>query len=303
MSLAIGIDIGGTKTNLGVISKEGTIKQLTTISTEAQNPNQLTEDLLAELTKLITSYPQVNGIGIASAGRINFNNQVLYATDNLQGWTDVPIVEIIKQEFELPTYLDNDVNAALNCDLKLNPNYQTGTTIFITIGTGLGGAVSIEGEILRGSTGSVGEFGHMTLYPEGVKCNCGKQGCVEQYISGTAYRRRLKDKLTAENINYTPQDLTPAVIEEKINAGSKPYTAVLSKMTQDLALLLENLKNCLDFDRCLIGGSFTVYEEIMLPQLEEYFATYGGKYNQQPNFIFSHQGNKAGVIGAGLLAV
>ena len=96
----------------------------------------------------------------------------------------------------MPVYIDNDVNAALLCDLQLHPEYTTSPMIsFLSIGTGLGGAIAINGQLFRGSTGSRGEFGHMILKPGGYQCNCGNRGCTEQYISGTAYQRILEAEL------------------------------------------------------------------------------------------------------------
>lgn len=302
MKLAIGIDIGGTKTNIGLVTPQGELIELKSFATSALDPQQLKEDLIKELTNILKSNKNISGIGLASAGRINYNNKtVTYATDNLKDWARLPITDILKKQFNLPVIIDNDVNAALLCALKLNPALKKQIVIFLSIGTGLGGAVALNGEIVRGTTGSAGEFGHMLLYPGGRQCNCGKKGCAEQYISGRAYKRILKEKFQTKNINFTNEDLTPEVIQNRIFQGEKIYLETLTNLASNIALLLENIKNCIDFDTCILGGSFTVYQDIILKTISEKFNTYNHKYWQKPNFTFTKQGNNAGVIGGGLL--
>lgn len=303
MELSIGIDIGGTKTNIALISPKGEIVEINNFATNALSPNKLKEDLIKGIGKIIDKQANIKGIGLASAGRVNFNkNKIVYATDNLKGWAEIPITSIIEERFQLPVYLDNDVNAALLCDLTLHPEYASSPiTIFLTIGTGLGGAIAINDNILRGSCGSVGEFGHTILYPNGHQCNCGKRGCAEQYISGTAYKKRLIEKFELRDEYYSKEDLTPSIIEKNIFKGKEPYTSTLKEMVQDLAYLLETIKNCIDFDICIIGGGFTVYEQIIIEELNKHFKSYNHKYYKKPRFLFSTEGNNAGVIGAGLM--
>lgn len=286
-----------------MIGLDGKLVKLKTFATSALNPNKLTKDLLRESSALIEENKNIVGIGLASAGRVDFKNKrVVYATDNLKNWADVPIISILEKELKLPVVIDNDVNAALLCDLKLNPSCSNPTvTIFLTIGTGLGGAVAYNGKIVRGNTGSVGEFGHMILYPNGEQCNCGKRGCAEQYISGKAYKRLLQNELHKLGGDCLAMDITLAAIQENIFNGNKPYINILKIMIANLALLLENIKNCIDFDICVLGGSFSVYEEIILNMLKDEFSPFTHKYSAKPRFVFSRQGNTAGVIGAGLM--
>lgn len=297
----IGIDIGGTKTNIATISPQGKPDNLQKIASSSENPEQLKNDILKRVQDVSQKTKgNLAGIGIATAGRVNFREKkILYTTSNLKGWSDIDITGVLKEKFKCPVFIDNDVNAALLSELKLN-TIKGRVVIFIAIGTGLGGAIAIDGNIIRGNTGSVGEFGHMVLYPGGKKCNCGKKGCVEQYISGTAYRNRLKNKLEKTEPRSN-QNLTVEMIQKKIMAGKKPYITVLKNMTRDLTLLLDNLKNCLDFDTCIIGGGFHVYRNIILAELNRYYDSAQYKYMDNPTITFSQQKNEAGVIGAGLM--
>ena len=298
--LAIGIDIGGTKTNFAVIDKKGTIKELKKVKTNSQNPVAIQKSLIDNISLLMKKYNHIKGIGIASAGRVIFEDKIIgYATDNLKDWTDYPLVEKLKNKFKLPVFIDNDVNAALLAEIKLNSTIKEkyNNIVFLTIGTGLGGALSFNGKIVRGNTGSTGEFGHMILYPGGKPCNCGKNGCAEQYISGKAFKKRLKENL----VSFDKNDLEDETIQNEITNDNVIYKKTLNQMTEDLTLLLENLKNSFDFDLCILGGSFSVYSEIILKIINKEFEKYNHKYYKDPTFIFSKMENKAGVIGAGML--
>ena len=303
MKLAIGVDIGGTKTKLGLINNQGEIDNTYIFPTSYLKPHKLKDDLINNIAKLIDNCNQeIAGIGIASAGRINFNEKkVVYATDNLKDWAEIPIVKIIEKEFKLPVYIDNDVNAALNCELQLNKPAVNQTIIFLTIGTGLGGALAHNNQILRGQTGSTGEFGHMILYPDGKDCNCGKKGCAEQYISGTAYKERLRKSLKNKDIYRGEEDLKTEIIKNYIIEKNEPYYSVFQNMISDLVYLLESLKNCVDYDVCIIGGGFSIYKDIILKKINEEFKKYNHKYSVKPEFIISRKGNNAGFIGAGLM--
>lgn len=305
MKTAIGVDIGGTKTNVGLIGEDGEIIDLLSFATSYSRPVKLKEDILDYIEKIINKNEDpVCGVGIASAGRVDYQKkQVVYATDNLVDWARVPIVKETSEKFKLPVFLDNDVNAALNCELQWGDFSEKQMVIFLTIGTGLGGAVAHRGEIIRGRTGSAGEFGHMILYPRGRDCSCGKQGCAEQYISGPAYRRKLKKSFRRENIRPGKELLTTEVIAQNIRNKNEPYYAVFLDMLTDLVYLLESLKNCLDYEVCVIGGGFSEYGALILHNIEEKFRNYNHKYSRRPEFVISREKNRSGVIGAGLMAI
>jgi len=295
----IGIDIGGSKINIGTVSSKGQISNLKKIKSFSDNANKNKENIVTEISNIIKNESKaLKGIGIATAGRIDFKQKkILYTTDNLKDWSNIDIVNILENKFNCPVYIDNDVNTALLSELEFNKFKSNSIIIFLAIGTGLGGALAINGKIIRGKSGSVGEFGHMTLYPGGKKCNCGKRGCAEQYISGSAYKKNLKNELK----KFNEEDLNISTIQKNIMAKKEPYISILKTMSHDLALLLDNLKNSLDFDICIIGGSFNVYQDIILKELDNKLKRLKYNYMDDPSIYFTKQNNKAGVVGAGLM--
>ena len=301
-TITIGVDIGGTKINIAAVNKVGDILESKKIKTPAQDRIKLLNVLVENLNYFISKYKNIEGIGIATAGRVIFSEKkIAYTTDNLKEWDQSNLYQELKKYFSTEIYLDNDVNAALISELKAIKNYQKKNIIFITIGTGLGGALAVKGEISRGNSGSVGEFGHIILYPEGENCNCGKKGCAEQYISGRAYQRRLKKNLKNLNLEINNKNLSIEKIEREIKKEKGVYYQTLKEMSKDLALLLENLKNTIDYDLCIFGGSFSVYQDLILRFIKQYSKDYQSKYYQKSEFKFSNYKNKAGMIGAALM--
>ncbi len=301
-NIAIGVDIGGTKINIAAVNEQAKIMEIKTIKTPAQDKDMLLRALIDNLKYFENKYNKIEGIGIATAGRVIFSERkIAYTTDNLKEWDQSNLYQELKKHFSTEIYLDNDVNAALISELEQIEEYRKKNIIFITIGTGLGGALAIDGEIVRGNSGSAGEFGHMVLYPGGENCNCGKKGCTEQYISGRAYQRRLKENLKAENLKINKKNLSLEKIEREIKKKKGIYYQTLENMCKDLAILLENLKNAVDYDLCILGGSFSVYQNLILKLIKQYSQTFQSKYYQKSEFKFSHYQNKAGVIGAAVM--
>lgn len=300
--IAIGIDIGGTKINIAAVSNSGEIIELKKIDTPADNRKELLKTLIENITIFKRKFKNIQGIGIATAGRVIFNKKkIAYTTDNLKDWDQSDLFNQLSEHFSTNIYLDNDVNAALLAEINNLNDFRNENIIFITIGTGLGGALAIEGKIVRGNSGSAGEFGHMVLYPGGKNCNCGKKGCAEQYISGRAYQKRLREKFKENNITANKNTLSIARIEKEIKKEKGLYYQVLKEMIKDLSILLENLKNAVDYDLCILGGSFSAYAKIILNLIEEYTEDYQGKYYSKSKFKFSEHKDKAGVIGAAVM--
>lgn len=251
MKKVIGIDIGGTKILGGVIGSNGDLIKFKETSTDANlGRDHILKKLFGVLDDLFDT--DIEGIGIGSAGRINFNTgEVIYATDNLPGWTGINLKEIISQKYKTKTIVENDVNAAIIGENWVGSAKNYRDILMITLGTGVGGAIILDGKLIRGSHFSAAEIGHTILYPDGKKCNCGQNGCAEQYISGTAIYKRYNE-LAGSNMVNSAKDVFDLFIK-----NDKMSKLVVDEFIKSLSLLIFNIRNFIDPEIIILGGGVT----------------------------------------------
>jgi glucokinase len=251
MKKVVGIDIGGTKILGGVIGFNGDLIKFKETSTDANlGRDHILKKLFGVLDDLFDT--DIEGIGIGSAGRINFNTgEVIYATDNLPGWTGINLKEIISQKYRTKTIVENDVNAAIVGENWLGSAKNFKDVLMITLGTGVGGAIILDGKLIRGSHFSAAEIGHTILYPDGKKCNCGQNGCVEQYISGTAIYKRYNEIVGSNLVNSAKDVFDLYMKNDKISK------LVVDEFVKSLSLLIFNIRNFIDPEIIILGGGVT----------------------------------------------
>lgn len=197
----LALDIGGTKTSAALFTKEGriyrdyvlTMKSETFKGEEAvyQNTKRVLGKLLAETG---TAKDAVEGIGVGSPGPLDTRRGLILHAP-LMGWRNFPIVERLKEDFRKPVLLDNDGNLGGLAEVRSGVGRGAGHLIYMTVSTGCGGGIIIDGDIYRGHRDGAGELGHMSLFPEGRPCPCGSKGCFELYASGTALNRRMREDM------------------------------------------------------------------------------------------------------------
>ncbi|MFU0783124.1 ROK family protein [Thermoanaerobacterium thermosaccharolyticum] len=251
MKKVIGIDIGGTKILGGVIGSNGDLIKFKETSTDANlGRDHILKKLFGVLDDLFDT--DIEGIGIGSAGRINFNTgEVIYATDNLPGWTGINLKEIISQKYKTKTIVENDVNAAIIGENWVGSAKNYRDILMITLGTGVGGAIILDGRLIRGSHFSAAEIGHTILYPDGKRCNCGQNGCVEQYISGTAIYKRYNE-IVGSNLVNSAKDVFDLYMK-----NDKMSKLVVDEFIKSLSLLIFNIRNFIDPEIIILGGGVT----------------------------------------------
>jgi len=254
MEKVIGIDLGGTKINGGVINKDGEIlKRISRSTSKSGNA----EDVLKTLSKVIDELmdAEIKGIGIGSPGFIDSDKgKVLSVGGNIVGWAETDINSFLKDKYKVKIQVENDANVAALCEGWIGAGKDLKSFIMITIGTGLGGGIYLkEGGILRGAHYQGGELGHGILYPRGHKCSCGQRGCVETYVSGTAienhYYKMRGIKLTGKEIlsDYENDEIAKAVV---------------MNFAKDLATFIITLKNIFDPEGIIIGGGVSDSKEV-----------------------------------------
>lgn len=293
MRQVIGVDIGGTGIKGLVVDESGTVVAEAVRDTEARLGREVILGQLHGLVKeLLGGHPAAEALGIASAGRINANSgEVVYATDNLPGWQGMQLTQWAMAEFGLPAAADNDANAALLGEAWLGAGRGKPSLVMLTLGTGVGGANLADGRLLRGAGWSGGDWGHSVLVPGGRPCNCGKQGCAEQYVSGNALLR-LAFEQTGRPYRHGREIMAAA------ERGDAAALAILERYTADLALLIGNIGTSIDPELMIIGGGLIETRAVWWPLL-------AGKLGSglAGRVAAAELGNRAGCFGAARLAL
>lgn len=289
---AIGIDIGGTTIQAGLVDETGRVIKQRTVPT----PKTGRDAVLSQMVKLIHGLKEMDtvGVGIGSPGFIDSDNaQVLSIVANIPGWAETNVrQELVERGIDVPIKLENDANTQAIAESWIGAAKDNDSFVLITLGTGVGGAVMLPGnQLLRGSHDHGGELGHMILYPGGVRCGCGQTGCVDRYLSGTAleafYKERSGVFKPARDIFLSDSDeLAKKLVEE---------------FCQNLVTFLVSIKNVFDPSLIIIGGGVSqtksYWDEVLrLTKTSLNDST-------QLNIVPATSGIDAGVIGAAYLVL
>ena len=308
----IGIDLGGTNIAVGIVDKDGKIVSKTSSPTPAQGDYKEIVAAMVNLSKQLVKdsgfqLSDIDAVGIASPGSIDYKkNSVAYA-NNLK-FNDSPVGDEFQSLWNVPVILENDANAATYGEYMINGN-NAGVFAAITLGTGVGSGVIIDGKVFRGSNGAGVEIGHTTLVHNGLPCTCGKKGCWEVYAAATALVRQTK-----EAIEKHPESLMAKLADErgKVNGrtafdAAKQGDAVAKEVVDNyicyVADGLVNIVNTFQPNKVVIGGGISNEGEYLLAPIREYVKKYDyNKLFTRVEIEAATLFNDAGIIGAALLA-
>ena len=247
MKRVIGIDLGGTKINGGVVGETGDILKKITIET-GEDGKDAVLDGLRYLIMELQKGEIIEGIGIGSPGFIDTKEgKVLSVGGNIQGWAGTNIREELSKDFPLiPIVVENDANVAAICEQWLGAGKELESFVMITLGTGVGGGIwTRDSGIWNGIHFQGAELGHSILYPNGKSCNCGQRGCVEKYISGSGIEASYFEKA---NQQRKGSDIFQNSLQDPI------CKKVVDEFTEDLSVFLITIKNIFDPEGIIIGG-------------------------------------------------
>lgn len=299
LNKVIGIDIGGTSVKAAVVAQDGAELDEIRLDTDASRGRDGVLSRVSEsVFRLMRSFEDtgtnmgISALGIATAGRVNVDSgEVVYATDNLPGWQGTSLVAWAREKLSLRAVADNDANAALLGEAWQGAGKGKQRLAMLTLGTGVGGAFMEHGLLCRGAHWSGGDWGHSLLYPGGIPCNCGKKGCAEQYVSGTALLRRGNEN--AGRLYRSGKE-----IMQEAARGSLKAIRVLDGYTADLAVLLANISVTLDPEAIIVGGGVADAGEVWWSLLNKHLHLLGVQTEVSRALL----GNRAGMIGAARLA-
>lgn len=191
------MDIGGTKIAVGVGGRSGTIRARRRRPTEpsgrpADDLARIAEDVAAVVAEAGLALADVRAVGVTAPGPLDAERGVVLLPPNLPGWRDVPIVDRLRDALGVPVFLENDANAAALAEWHFGAGRGFHHLVYLTMSTGVGGGLILDGRLYRGVLGSAGEIGHLPVEWEGEPCSCGQRGCLEAYVGGAAWARRLR---------------------------------------------------------------------------------------------------------------
>ncbi len=307
----VGVDLGGTTIKMAFVSYYGEIIEKWEIPT---NKTQITTDIAkaidSKLEELKQPKDKLLGIGMGAPGPVNMDTGVVYEAVNL-GWKDFPLKDQLEVETGLSAIIDNDANIAAIGEMWKGAGEGSKDLICVTLGTGVGGGIIANGNIVHGVNGAAGEIGHITsIVDGGAPCNCGKSGCLETIASATGVVRIAIEKLN--------EDSRPSILREEferngivsskhvfdaVNAGDELAKEVLDYISFHLGLALANLANGLNPEKIVLGGGVSKAGDILVQSVSEHFQRYVfPRVGLGAKISIATLGNDAGVIGGAWLA-
>jgi glucokinase len=313
MSLAIGIDVGGTKLLGGVVDDDGRVIARLRRETPREGGTALTK-LVAELVDQLQedTREKISHIGLSAAGFVSADRERMLAATNIAGWTGVNLAEELEPLIGTRIIVENDANAACWGEYRYGAGRDSRNLIFLILGTGLGGGLITNGQLFRGAHGTAAEFGHMRLDVNGPLCGCGARGCFEQYCAGPALMRHVEEAIAAaperafELLRYgdgTLSGLTGKHVAAAAHDGDRIANTAFKITGEWLGLGLASLVVALDPDLIILGGGVSEAGEILIAPARESLrrsASFSG--HSLPPLVAASLGNDAGLIGVADLA-
>ena len=312
MSLTIGIDVGGTKVLGGVVDEAGKVLTTARKDTPRQGGSALTQTI-ADVAKELLQQHSVASVGVSAAGFVSSDRKTMLATPNIADWNGVDLDNQLTKLIGLPVVIENDANAAAWGEAKFGAGKNQDHMMMLTVGTGIGGGIVVNGALYRGAFGIAAEFGHMRVVPEGHICGCGARGCFEQYASGNALLRHAREAINASpevarNLlsrgDGTVAGLTGQAITDAARDGDPVALAAFNTTGQWLGAGIASLAVLLDPACVVIGGGVIDAGEILLKPTRESLERnmpFAGKH-PYPQIIAAELGNEAGLVGVADLA-
>ena len=278
--LIIGVDLGGTKIRAVLADAGANIKVWDYRGTDAdQGPEEVIKRIIESIKLLMDSVASpgdIVGIGIGAAGACEFSSGVVSSSPHLPGWHDVQLRDIIQRQFGIPTYLDNDATLAALGEHRFGAGIGVDNMLYVTLSTGIGGGIIIEGKPYRGVSGTAGEMGHMTIDVNGPRCSCGNTGCWETLVSGTALAqeavRQIEAGALTTILSFCEGDLkkvSAQIVSLAAEQGDALAQGLISRTGYYLGVGLVNLVNIFNPELILIGGGLSqIGQPLLAPALK-----------------------------------
>lgn len=309
----IGIDLGGTSVKFAILTFDGEILHKWSIETNTLHDGKsIVPDIIDSINNKLSVHNLANsdilGIGMGSPGAVNFKEGTVIGAYNL-GWkTLIRVKDQIEEAMGIPFFLDNDANVAALGELWKGAGEGEDNVVFVTLGTGIGGGVIVEGNLVHGAS-AAGELGHIIVDPDGYECTCGNRGCLETLASATGIVRLAMDiakefngESSLKHVIDEGQHVTAKLVFDLANEQDALALVIIDKFSYYLGLACANITNILNPNSIVIGGGVSAAGEVLLKGVEKYFLKFTfPPLRQTTKLKLAQLGNDAGVIGAAWL--
>ena len=315
MAKRIGIDVGGTNVKIALVDEKGKIIYSNSVPTYAKmgyeytvnNIKQAIRDLMKETN---TTEKNIEGIGFDFPGQVDCKKGIVKLAPNIPGWVNVPIAQMIEEEFHIPTKIDNDVRCAALGELKFGAGKGCENFVCITVGTGIGSGLVINGKVVRGASNAAGEIGHIKLQMQGGPiCGCGDTGCLEAFASGPSivamaqeYIKGGKSTKFREMAAAEGGEITPYMVAKAAEEGDPVAKRIFEIVGEYIGIGLTSVINLLNPEKVIIGGGVAEAGDLLFDPIrktiKERAMVVAG---EAVEIVPAQLGNSAGVIGASML--
>ena len=312
MGYTVGIDIGGTKVLGGVVDETGALIKRARRDTPAEGGVALTQ-AIADVALELMKDSEIESVGVSVAAFISADRKTILATPNIKDWNGVNLDYELTSRIGLPVVIENDANSAAWGEYKFGAGRGKENILMLTVGTGIGGGIVVNSNLLRGSFGIAAEIGHLRIVPNGLLCGCGAYGCFEQYGSGTALLRHAREAIQAHpdrasNIlnrgDGSIEGVKGSAITEAARDGDELALSIFETTGDYIGAGIASLAVILDPEAVVIGGGVIDAGDILLNPIRtgmEKYMPFAGKH-PHPQIVAAQLGNEAGLVGVADLA-
>ncbi len=317
MGLTVGVDIGGTKIAAGVVDESGQVLAEDQVPTpdpvdDAQTGASIAEAIAGLVAGLRRTHADVQAVGIGAAGFVDRARAKVIFAPNIH-WRDEPLRDRVQALVDLPVVVENDANAAAWAEFRFGAGEDVDDLVLLTVGTGIGGGIVLDGELYRGAFGVAAEVGHLRIVPHGALCGCGNRGCWEQYASGRALVRDARELVLTRARGHQALRAACEGVAERIDGpmvtrlageGDDASVALVAEVGRWLGEGLASLAAVLDPAVAVVGGGVSAAGDLLLDPMRRAFEAEltGRGYRPQLQIRPAEMGNAAGVVGAADLA-
>ncbi|MCM8811671.1 MAG: ROK family protein [Candidatus Omnitrophica bacterium] len=304
----IGIDIGGTFVKYGLV-KGGRVAGERSFSTSRfSSPRQLQDRLVLAARELIGGHRGVAGVGIGIPGLVKYPEGIVKTCVNIPGWKNVPLRRLLQKRLHVPVQVENDVNVMTLAEWRYGAGRGADDLLCMTLGTGVGGGLVLNGRFYRGWGGTAGEVGHMPLQMDGIRCACGGRGCLERYVGNREIiawvRQQIRQGRQSILIRLTggrPSGITPEIIDAACAKGDRLARETWERVGTHIGTTLAGVVNLLSPEKIVIGGGISKAGKWLFEPIRRTVRERVMRGVQPVSIVPALLGGSAGIIGAGLL--